>query len=158
MDRGWLMPEERRFVEAARRAVLVTVDPRGRPRPVPICFGLEPAHDERRPVVLWTPLDEKPKASADPLALARVRDIALRPAVSVLIDRWSESWTELAWLRLGGVASLAAPGEDGHAVMVARLRDRYPQYGTQRLEDRPMLRILVESVTGWGALERSIGE
>jgi hypothetical protein len=29
------------------------------------------------------------------------------------------------------------------------LRERYPQYAAQRLEDRPLLAIEVESVTGW---------
>ncbi len=95
----------RGFLGAARRAVLVTITPDGRPRPVPICFSLDPD----RPI-LYTPIDDKPKRSSDPLALARVRDISADPRVTVLVDRWDEDWTRLAWLRAEGRATLLAAG------------------------------------------------
>jgi uncharacterized pyridoxamine 5'-phosphate oxidase family protein len=44
---------ERVFLAEARRAVLATIAPDGRPRLVPICFVLDPG----RPI-LYTPLDE----------------------------------------------------------------------------------------------------
>ncbi len=97
-----LSPAERGLLADARRATLGTIDPDGRPRLVPVCFVVV---DD----VLWTPLDEKPKAVADPHALARVRDIEDRPEVTLLVDRWSEDWTDLAWLRLGGRAALVEP-------------------------------------------------
>ena len=66
--------ERRRFLDAARRAVLATTDPEGRPRLVPICYAIEP-HDAFRTMdVIWTPLDDKPKATNEVLALARVRE------------------------------------------------------------------------------------
>ena len=52
--------------------------------------------------VLYTPIDDKPKRSDDPMALARVRDILADPRVTVLVDRWDEDWTRLAWLRCDG--------------------------------------------------------
>ena len=88
---------ERRFLESQRRAVLVTVAHDGRPRPVPICFVLSGDAG-----VLYTPLDDKPKATDDPLTLARVRDIAADPRVTILADRSDEDWTRLAWLRAEG--------------------------------------------------------
>jgi PPOX class probable F420-dependent enzyme len=148
-----LSPAERRFVEAARRAVLATVDPNGLPRLVPICFAVEPGETDRDPLVIWTPLDDKPKASGAPLELARVRDILDRPGVTVLVDRWSEAWDELGWIRLRGSAALAAADHPSHRAMVAALRARYPQYETHALEDRPMIRIVVDAVSGWGNLE-----
>ena len=125
----------------------MTIGPDRRPRPIPICFVL--ATDEP---VLWTPLDDKPKRTDDPRTLARVRDIAADPRVSVLADRWDEDWTRLAWLRADGQATVLDPAPE-HAPVVAALRERYPQYRTHRLEERPLIRIEIERVTSWGALD-----
>lgn len=120
---------------------------------MPICFVLAPAPDERgRPIVL-SPLDEKPKSVSDPLALARVRDLLARPGVRVLVDRWDEDWRRLGWLRLDGSASLVRPLEPGHGAALVALRRKYAQYVAQRLETRPLVRIVVERTSSWGALE-----
>jgi PPOX class probable F420-dependent enzyme len=141
---------QRAFIGAARRAILATIAPDGRPRLVPICFSLDGEHS-----VLYTPIDDKPKREEDPLALARVRDIRADPHVAVLIDRWDEDWARLAWLRADGSAdilesTIAAPE---HAAAVAALRARYPQYERHRLDERPIIRIALERVTDWGGLE-----
>ena len=63
MPNAPLDTRERAFLVAARWAILATIDPDGRPRPVPICFIVEaadPAH-----LRLLTPLDDKPKAVDD---------------------------------------------------------------------------------------------
>jgi PPOX class probable F420-dependent enzyme len=144
-----LTDAQRAFLEAARRAVLATISPDGRPRLVPICFSLDSAGP-----ILYTPLDDKPKRSGDPLALARVRDIEADPAVSVLVDRWDEDWSRLAWLRMDGRAAILPPSADQpeHAAAIAALRARYPQYATHRLEARPLIRIAIERVVDWGPL------
>jgi PPOX class probable F420-dependent enzyme len=139
---------ERRLIEEARRAVLATTDPTGRPRLVPICYALAEA-DPRAPC-LYMPIDEKPKASPDPRMLARIRDLLAVPDVVVLIDRWDEDWEQLAWVRLYGRAELVEPGaRDEHAQAVAALRRRYGQYRDHRLEDRPVVRLTVERATSW---------
>ena len=141
---------ERAFLGAARRAVLATIAPDGRPRLVPICFVL----DDARPI-LYSPLDEKPKLMAEPRELARVRDLLRDPRVSVLVDRWDEDWTRLAWLRCHGSASLLEPtGPDAteHREAVAALRSRYPQYETHDLANPPLIRIVLVRATSWGAL------
>ena len=145
-----LTDDERTFLATARRAVLGTIAPDGRPRLVPICFVL--AADEP---VLYSPLDEKPKRMADPLALARIRDIGADPRVTVLVDRWDEDWTRLAWLRCDARGSLRSPSAAGHRDIVAALRAKYPPYETHRLEDRPLIRIEIERVTSWGLGDRS---
>jgi PPOX class probable F420-dependent enzyme len=114
-----LTPAERALLEAARTATLATIGPTGRPRLVPVCFVV--TGDS-----VFTPIDAKPKTVADPLSLARVRDIRERPAVTLLVDRWSEDWAELAWLRVEGRASVVA----STAAVVAALRAKYPQYVT----------------------------
>jgi PPOX class probable F420-dependent enzyme len=140
---------ERAFLLHARRAVLATIAADGRPRLVPICFVLEPA----RPV-LWTPLDDKPKAVDDVTRLARVRDIRADPQVTVLVDRWDEDWTQLAWLRCNGTASIVGPGESAtdRDAAIRALRGKHPQYASHDLETRPMIRVAIERTVSWGPL------
>jgi len=145
-----LTPAALAFLADARRATLATIDPDGLPRLVPICLVLAPGEAAAAPV-LYTPLDEKPKTVADPRALARVRDILVRPDVTVLIDRWSEDWTELAWLRVAGQAALLEPDAIPPGI-VAQLRTKYPQYEAHDLESRPLIRIAIERAASWGAL------
>jgi PPOX class probable F420-dependent enzyme len=148
-----LTPAEADFLAAARTAVLATIDPAGRPRLVPICFvalgGVEPDLP-----VLYTPLDDKPKRVPDPHALGRVRDIAARPEVSVLVQRWDEDWRQLAWLRLHGRAELVESGDAGAATerasAIDALRAKYPQYDDHDLESRPIIRIELDSSVAWG--------
>lgn len=147
-DEPILTPERRRFLEGSGRAVLATIDPRGRPRLVPVCFVVV-----RTAPVVFTPIDDKPKTTDDPRALGRVRDLLERPGVSLLVDRWDAAdWERLAWLRLHGRASLVDPGEDGHAPAVAALRAKYPPYALHRLDERPLIRIDIEAASSWGQL------
>jgi PPOX class probable F420-dependent enzyme len=147
-----LTPPELDFLLGARTAVLATIDDGGVPRLVPICFV---ATDSPR-LVLHSPLDEKPKRVADAHDLERVRDILERPEVALLIDRWSEDWSQLGWLRLRGRADLVEPDDAGaaneHSAAVAALRRKYPQYETHRLEERPLIRIVIERSRSWGNL------
>jgi PPOX class probable F420-dependent enzyme len=135
-----LTPAERELLADARRATLATITADGRSRLVPICFVL--IED-----VIWSPIDEKPKSADDPRSLARIRDISRDPRVTVLVDRWSEDWADLAWLRIDGHAELVA-SEDG---VVQALRARYPQYAHHDLERRPMLRIAIARASSWFA-------
>jgi PPOX class probable F420-dependent enzyme len=158
---GILDDRSRAFLTNARTATLATTAPSGRPRLVPICFVVG-ADDPAGRVRLYSPLDEKPKTATDPHALARVRDILARPEATLLVDRWSEDWNQLAWLRLETSADLLEPrGRAGiddhgseHASAVAALRAKYPQYAAHRLEERPVLRFTLERMISWGALVR----
>lgn len=152
-----LTPAERAFLVAARSATLATLDDAGLPRLVPICFALASRDDDAGRPRLYTPIDEKPKRSSDPRQLARVRDIERRPNVTVLVDRWDEDWTRLAWLRAVGLARLLDPVEPGpvlaeRRVAIAMLRDKYPQYDDHALEKLPLIRVTIETVVSWGAL------
>jgi PPOX class probable F420-dependent enzyme len=138
---GWALE----LLAEARRAVLTTIDlDDGRPRSVPICFALSGD-------ALWSPIDEKPKASADLRRLRRIRNLAADPRATILVDLWSETWTQLAFLELRTLGGLVESGAPGHATAVAALRARYPQYAAHRLESRPMLRFEVIGTTGWNA-------
>jgi PPOX class probable F420-dependent enzyme len=139
-----LTDADRALLTDARRAVLATIAPDGRGRLVPVCYVVDADRE-----LLYSPLDEKPKRSQDALALARVRDIDRDPRVTLLVDRWDEDWTRLAWLRLDGRAALFRASDPGHTNVIAALRGRYPQYERQRLEERPMIEIAVERVARW---------
>jgi PPOX class probable F420-dependent enzyme len=108
-----LLPQARAIVTQARRAVLATVDGRGRPHAVPVGFALHGAD-------VVTAVDQKPKGDRE---LARVANVRAHPHVTMVMDRWDEDWRRLGWVMVRGVADIAAPG---HAT--AELVERYPQY------------------------------
>ncbi len=145
--------------------MLATVDGDGEPRLVPVCFvaldrepegggPIDASHDGGWPLI-YSPIDEKPKATTDPLVLARVRDILARPGVTMLVDRWDEDWSRLAWLRLHGTATLLDAAQvtaaDERAAAIVALRAKYPQYADHRLEGLPIIRILVTRASSWAA-------
>lgn len=141
-DRVSLTAADRALLEESRTAILATVGPDGQPRLVPICFVVDADG------AIWSPLDEKPKSIDDARSLARVRDVLARDEVALLVQRWSEDWSELAWLRLAGTASLM---ETPPAAIVTALRVRYPQYASHDLEHRPALRVVVDRALRWSA-------
>jgi PPOX class probable F420-dependent enzyme len=145
-----LTPVDRRLLLESRSATLATLDPNGRPRLVPCCFAPDPERDR-----LWTPIDEKPKRSSDPRQLGRVADLTAWPAVSLLVDRWSEDWSKLAWLRLHGTATLLEPDEPGvlpeRGLAIDLLRERYPQYRDHDLEWRPIIAVQITAAIRWAA-------
>jgi PPOX class probable F420-dependent enzyme len=150
-----------RFVVAARRATLATLDGRGRPRLVPICFVVDQGDgDTGGRLTLYSAIDEKPKRSADPMSLGRVRDIVARPTATVLVDRWDEDWSRLAWVRLDCEAAILPTGRDeadARAEAIAALRAKYPQYRAQDLEDRPLIRLDCRVGARWGNLTNPDG-
>ena len=149
-----LTDAERAFLRGAREAVLATIGPHGRPRLVPICFVLADTGDNR--VILYSPLDEKTKRDPDPHRLARVRDILILPEVTLLVDRWDEDWSRLAWLRLDGLGEMLEPEpreREEHAAAIGLLRAKYPQYAGHDLESRPVIRVTVHRALSWGAVE-----
>jgi PPOX class probable F420-dependent enzyme len=144
-----LSTHELELLGEARRAVLATTASDNRARLVPVTFAISITGQSKLPV-LYSALDDKPKSVADSRDLARVRDIVARPRVTLLVDRWSEDWTQLAWLRLEGAASLVdADDTPEHDTAVNLLRAKYPQYARHRLEDAPVIKIEVDRVTGW---------
>lgn len=148
MPTASLSSDARALLDSARRATLATIGEDGRPRLVPICFVLVAE-------ALYTPIDEKPKATDDPRELARVRDIERRGDVAFLVDRWDEDWTRLAWLRIDGQATLVEP----EPAILAGLRAKYPQYRDHDLERLPLIRIAILRTRGWAAVsDRGTGQ
>ena len=141
--------EERQYVRSARVGRLATADADGRPHVVPVCFAL--VDDD-----LVTPIDEKPQR-VEPDALRRSRDVAENPRVAVIVDHYTEKWSQLGWVQVRGTADRCGPDEDGHASGVSALRAKYDQYTGHDLEERPLLHVAPGSVRSWGQLERPDG-
>lgn len=126
-------------------ARLATKDPSGDPHVIPVCY----AFDGR---CFYSPLDEKPKR-VDDGKLQRVRNITSSGRVALLVDRYDDDWSLLAYVLVRGQAELMAPGMGRHAKALALLRERYPQYVAMALERRPVIEITPIRVTSWGNLE-----
>src|SRR5262245_24562708 len=136
-----LSPEQSAFLERQRSARLATVDPRGQPHAVPICYAVLDG-------LLYTPIDEKPK-TGDPRELRRIRNILENPKVCLVVDHYEDDdWSRLQWLQVRGEASLVEDDAE-RALALAALRARYRQYRTMALESLPLLRITPTRLVGW---------
>lgn len=133
----------RDLLTSARVAHLATSDQYARPHAVPIVFVW---HDD----ILYTPLDRKPKREDDWHALRRVRNIETNGRVAIVVDRYDEDWSHLAWVLLEGVATILESGEERDAA-AALLLAKYAQYETLPLTGRPIVRVEIERGTEWSS-------
>jgi PPOX class probable F420-dependent enzyme len=133
----------RELLATARVAHLATSDQYARPHVVPIVFVWQEP-------VLYTPLDRKPKRDDDWHALRRVRNIETNGRVAVVVDRYQEDWSQLAWVMLEGIATILESGEERDSA-AALLRAKYSQYETLSLEGRPIVRLEIEHSAEWSS-------
>lgn len=137
------MNEALELLSQARVGHLATADRAGRPHVVPICFAwLERA--------IYTPIDRKPKRSGARV-LRRVRNLAQNARAAVVVDRWDEDWSRLAYAMVEGPAMLLEAGAEWDTAAAALTR-KYPQYLELPLAGCPIIRIAAERVTAWRAL------
>jgi PPOX class probable F420-dependent enzyme len=133
-------PERMRaIVESARVARLATVAADGRPHLVPVCFVLLSE-------VVYSAVDHKPKRST---RLRRIANIEATGRACLLVDRYSEDWSALHWVRLDGAARVVTdPTERERAV--SALVAKYDQYAG-RPPTGPVLALDVRRWSGWAA-------
>jgi PPOX class probable F420-dependent enzyme len=133
---------------AAERVVLGTAGADGVPHLVPVTFAL--LRDGEDDVVV-TAVDHKPKRTR---RLRRLRNIAERPAVTLLADEYGPDWTSLWWVRADATAEVLEGDprdeRDRYRSAVEALAARYPQY-RGRPPDGPVIRAVVRRWTGWAA-------
>jgi PPOX class probable F420-dependent enzyme len=136
----------RRKLRQARVARFATLDARGRPHIVPICF----AYDGN---IIYTAIDQKPKR-VSPERLIRVKNIRAVPHVALLIDEYKENWTQLWYVLIRGKAKLIPQSaRKERARALGKLRAKYLQYARGMLpEDAPIIRIGLERITSWGKI------
>jgi PPOX class probable F420-dependent enzyme len=148
ITRTELRTNEIAFVQLQRVARLATADENGSPTLVPVCYAFDGVH-------FFTPLDEKPKRVPG-TQLRRVHNIEARHEAALLIDQYSDDWTQLGYVQIHGKAELIIPGEDIHAQALVLLRQRYEQYKTMQLEQTPCIMITPQRIKSWGpALNRT---
>ena len=101
------------ILDEARRGFLSTIDDRGRPHSVPVCYVVRAGE-------IISPIDAKPKSGA---SLGRRRNLERDPRATFLVDRWDEEWTRLGWVMVRGIARLEPAGRADDELV-----SRYPQY------------------------------
>ena len=133
------LPEWARELLASERvARLAYVDDDERPRVLPVTFAV--AGD-----AVWSAIDEKPKRSAEP---ARVGYLRRRPGAALLVDRYDDDWSRLAWVQLLGRIDVMPTTESPEAM--AALAAKYEPYA-RRTPPGPLLRLGVERALHWRA-------
>lgn len=141
-SRTTLTKQELAFINKQRVARLATSDAAGHPTAVPVCFACDGEH-------FFIALDEKPKSVAVH-KLKRVRNIEARHEASLLIDQYSDDWSQLAYILIHGQAELISPGHTLHSHALALVRARYPQYHSMKLEELPVIMVTPRQVSAWG--------
>ena len=144
MNRADFTEAELDFLTRTRVGRLATADALGQPHVIPVVF----ATDGRK---LYTPLDGKPKRVA-PNQLKRVRNLFENPKVAFVADDYDEDWSRLAWVLVKGMGQMVETGET-HATGLRLLQQKYSQYETMPLKDRPLIVITPSHVTSWKALQ-----
>ena len=134
-------PAVSEFIRVHRVARLATVDDAGSPHVIPVCYALDSAR-------LYTALDLKPKR-VEGRMLKRVRNIIENPNVSLVIDDYSESWSDLGYVLIHGVACIVDDSEE-QRLGEGLLRSKYPQYRELLAPGATMIRITPEKIVSWG--------
>lgn len=132
--------EARRRFATGRVAVLATLGPDGTPALVPIVF--EVVGDR-----VVTAVDPKPKRSPN---LARLRNIARDPRVTLLVDQYEEDWRLLWWARAEGEARVVPAGPDRDTAL-AGLVAKYEQYRGLHDAFGDVVIVEVGRWSGWSA-------
>ncbi len=136
-------PGVREFLIAERVARMATADKSGAPHVIPICYWFDGTH-------FYFAIDEKPKREKS-TGLKRMRNIAENPKVAVVVDRYEDDWSQLAYVMVRGTAQIVDDNEE-YMLVLRNLRDKYRPYRAMPLSpDRnPIVRINPERVNVWG--------
>ena len=109
-------------------------------------------HGER----IFIALDAKPKRVALE-RLKRVRNIRENPRVALVVDRYDDDWSQLAFVLIQGAAEIVPPGAPEHAHAVALLRRRYPQYRAMPIDANPLIAIRPAATASWAGTDAGHG-
>jgi PPOX class probable F420-dependent enzyme len=119
-------------LRGARRGILGTIGPEGRPHLVPIVFALLTGGE------IVTAVDHKPKSTRD---LKRLHNIERDPRVTLLVDEYDEDWSRLWWVRVDGLAHVSELVPPGAAEALAE------KYAAYRESPPPGPWIVIEPVS-----------
>jgi PPOX class probable F420-dependent enzyme len=125
------------LLASARVARLGLLDERDLPRVLPVTFAAWEG-------AVWSAIDRKPKRAAEP---ARVRRLRRRPQATLLLDRYDDDWSRLAWVELRGTVTIHPLGPALDA-----LARKYEQYRADPPQG-PLLRLEVRDAVCWRATD-----
>jgi PPOX class probable F420-dependent enzyme len=125
------------LLSSARVARLALLDEHDLPRVLPVVFAVWEG-------AVWSAIDRKPKRSSEP---ARVRRLRRRPEAALLVDRYEDDWSRLAWVEVRGLVSIEPVGPALEALVA-----RYPQY-REEPPPGPLLRLSVRDAVWWRAVD-----
>src|ERR671919_1684144 len=125
------------LLSSERVARLALLDERDLPRVLPVVFAVWEG-------AVWSAIDRKPKRSAEP---ARVRRLRRRPEAALLVDRYDDDWSQLAWVELRGTVTIqpVGPALDALAAKYGQYREEPPP--------GPLLRLSVRDAVWWRAAD-----
>jgi PPOX class probable F420-dependent enzyme len=95
-----------------------------------------------------TAIDHKPKTTT---RLQRLRNIEAGSYASFLVDRYTDDWSRLWWVRVDGPASIHETGWFRDNAVTA-LTDKYSQYAAQP-PDGPVIAVAIDQVTSWSSTQ-----
>ncbi|KQU49463.1 pyridoxamine 5-phosphate oxidase [Rhodococcus sp. Leaf278] len=133
--------EVQRFTDAPR-AQLSTINPDGTPHLVPIVFAVADAGDR-----IVTAIDWKPKTTQK---LQRLDNIRADSAVSLIVDHYTDDWSQLWWIRADGNAHIAESSSPDGTAAIDALVAKYSQYKNNRPEG-PVIIVEKLSWRSWSA-------
>ncbi len=147
MKNSIVLPTKResKFIQAQRIARMATVDKSGRPLVLPICYAYDGKY-------LYTPIDKKPKRTSA-MELKRIKNIVSNPNVSVVIDRYYEDWTRIAYIIIHGTAEVLDRGRE-YRESLRILSERYRQYKRMKLPQLglPVIKVSPNRFISWGKM------
>ena len=124
-------------------AVLATVGTDGAPHLVPVVFAVHQP-DGAQNATIYTAVDAKPKSTHK---LRRLANIERDARVSLLVDHYTDDWTQLWWVRADGQAAIHYNGDE-MATGYSLLRAKYRQY--QRIAlNGPVVTVAVTRWSSW---------
>jgi PPOX class probable F420-dependent enzyme len=132
--------EARARFAAAPVAHLASADASGRPHVVPMTFALVGE-------TIYSAVDSKPKRTR---ALRRLANVAVNPAVTVIVDHYERDWQRLWWVRADGRGRTLEADTGEALVALAALAARYEPYRLAPPQG-PVLAIDVERWVSWSA-------
>ena len=138
------LDDVRATLESARHGYLSTASAEADPHLQPVVFQV--VADS-----IYIAIDEKPKTT---LRLRRLTNIESNPKFALLVDHYDDDWNQLWWILLRGPAEALWPSEweqEEASTVIAALREKYQQYETMGLEERPLLKLTPDRVTRWSA-------
>ena len=138
------LDDVRATLESARHGYLSTASAEADPHLQPVVFQV--VADS-----IYIAIDEKPKTT---LRLRRLTNIESNPKFALLVDHYDDDWNQLWWILLRGPAEALWPSEweqEEASTVIAALRDKYQQYESMGLEERPLLKLTPDRVTRWSA-------